>query len=90
MDVQDNGISCSVGGGNDMKIGDLRRSLFMDYDCKWNGLVRDVTATLEHPEEEVSEVETAKVLFAKLKTCVNLDHEFPGGQRIVKLFEESK
>ena len=72
-----------------MKIGDLRRSLFMDYDCKWNGLVRDVTAALENPEEEVPEVEAAKVLLAKIKTCAHLDRDFHGGHRIAQLFEES-
>ena len=72
-----------------MKIGDLRRRLFMDYDCKWNGMVRDVTAALEYPEEEVSEVEAVKVLLAKIKTCAHLDRDFPGGHRIAQLFEES-
>lgn len=28
-------------------IGTLRRSLFMPYDCPWNGYVRDVTAEIE-------------------------------------------
>jgi hypothetical protein len=43
-------------------IGDIRRSLFMPFDCKWNGWVRDMTAELENkssapaaPPERVSE-----------------------------------
>jgi len=52
-------------------------------------MVRDVTAALEYPEEEVSEVEAVKVLLAKIKTCAHLDRDFPGGHRIAQLFEES-
>jgi hypothetical protein len=29
-------------------VGDIRRSLFMPYDCKWNGWIRDMTAELEN------------------------------------------
>jgi hypothetical protein len=72
-----------------MKIGELRRSLFMHYDCKWNSLVREVTATLEKPEEEVSELETSKVLLAQLKRNAHLDRDFPERNRIAELFEES-
>ena len=36
-----------------MKIGDLRRSLFVNHSCKWNGLVRDMTAANESHDEEV-------------------------------------
>lgn len=31
-------------------IGSLRRRLFMPYDCRWNGYVRDITAELEESE----------------------------------------
>lgn len=30
-------------------IGDVRRRLFVDVDCEWNGDVRDITAKLEQP-----------------------------------------
>ena len=30
-----------------MYIGDIRRKLFMPYDCAWNGYIRDMTAQLE-------------------------------------------
>jgi hypothetical protein len=30
-----------------MKIGKLRRALFMPFDCKWNAWVRDFTAWME-------------------------------------------
>jgi len=29
-------------------IGDIRRSLFVPWNSKWNGLVRDVSAELEN------------------------------------------
>lgn len=32
-------------------IGTLRRELSMNYDCKWNGYVRDITAELEQDEQ---------------------------------------
>lgn len=29
-------------------IGDIRRSCFMPFDCKWNSVVRDETASREN------------------------------------------
>lgn len=31
-------------------IGDVRRRLFADVDCEWNGVVRDITAQMERSE----------------------------------------
>ncbi len=71
-----------------MKIGDLRRSQFMNYDCMWNGLVREVTAKLEYGEEEVSELDTVKQLLDFLKSSALLDADFPleKGSRVQHLF----
>lgn len=73
-----------------MKIGDLRRSQFMNYDCMWNGLVRDVTAQLEQSDEEVPEVEALKKLLEFLKSTALLDADFPldSGSRMRNLFME--
>lgn len=35
-------------------IGDVRRRLFVDHDCEWNGIVREITAQFERPGELVS------------------------------------
>jgi hypothetical protein len=74
-----------------MKIGDLRHRLFMHYNCMWNGVVRDVTAELEHHEEEVSELDTANKLLEIIKKNAHLDRDFPWEQssRITELFKES-
>jgi hypothetical protein len=63
----------------------------MNYNCKWNSMVRDVTAELEHPEEEVSELDTANRLMEILRTDAQLDRSFPwdNGSRITELFKES-
>ena len=89
MDVQDHGISCSV-GGDEMKIGDLRRSLFTHYNSAWNALVRDVTAKLEQPEEEVSEIETYKMLIQDLRDLVHCDRMTGKNceKHIAELFKE--
>jgi len=73
-----------------MKIGDLRRSQFMNFDCMWNGLVRDVTAQLEQSDEEVSEVDALKKLLEFLKSTALLDDDFPLeiGSRMRNLFME--
>lgn len=31
-------------------IGDVRRRLFANVDCEWNGVVRDITAQMERNE----------------------------------------
>jgi len=74
-----------------MKIGDLRRSQFMNYDCMWNGLVRDVTAQFEQSDEEVSEVEVLKKLLDFLTSTAILDVDFPldSGSRMRNLFMEA-
>lgn len=73
-----------------MKIGDLRRSQFMNYDCMWNGLVRDVTAQLEQSDEEVSELDVTKKLLEFLTSTALLDADFPldSGSRMRNLFME--
>jgi hypothetical protein len=73
-----------------MKIGDLRRSLFMNYDCEWNSVVRDVTARKEKHDEEVSEYEVTRILLDHLTTQAKLDITFPyeKGSRIQRLFTE--
>ena len=75
-----------------MKIGELRRSLYMNYDCKWNGLVRDVTAQKEKHEEEVSECEVTKNLLDHLTMQAKLDITFPfaRGSRIQTLFTKDE
>ena len=75
-----------------MKIGELRRRLFVDYDCKWNGLVREVTANCERGDEQVNEYQVVKFLLDHLTALCRLDITFPheNGQRAWKLFEESK
>lgn len=74
-----------------MKIGDLRRSQFMNFDCMWNGLVRDVTAQLEQSDEEVSEVDALKKLLQFLTSTALLDVDFPldRGSRMENLFMEA-
>lgn len=52
--------SQSINGEN---IGDIRRSLFVPWDSKWNGIVRDETAAREM--EQPSPVEQAKEHHAK-------------------------
>lgn len=47
-------------------IGDVRRSLFLDLDDLWNGVVRDATARLE-VNGEVNEAEVLKELATYLK-----------------------
>lgn len=73
-----------------MKIGELRRSQFMNYDCMWNGLVRDVTAQLEQSDEEVSELDATKKLLEFLTSTAILDVDFPldSGSRMRNLFME--
>jgi hypothetical protein len=73
-----------------MKIGDLRRSLFMDYDCRWNSMVRDVTAKHETHDEETPELDVLKALLGHLTTQARLDITFPQtkGSRIQTLFTE--
>lgn len=34
---------------NSDNIGEIRRSLFVPWDSKWNGIVRDETAAREKP-----------------------------------------
>ena len=73
-----------------MKIGDLRRSLFMDYDCRWNSLVRDITAKHEKHEEETPELDVFQELLKHLTMQARLDITFPQtkGSRIQSLFLE--
>ena len=56
-----------------IKIGDLRRELFMGYDCLWNGLVRDITAELEQPDEWCSRSAVLKRLH---QHCANMMQTF--------------
>lgn len=56
-----------------VKIGDLRRELFMRYDCLWNGLVRDITAELEQPDEWCSRSAVLKILHER---CANMMQAF--------------
>lgn len=73
-----------------MKIGDLRRSLFLDYDCKWNGVVRDITAKHER-DEEVFVAAVHGELLSIIRADALLDHSFPqeDGSRVGQLFVES-
>jgi len=47
-------------------IGDVRRELFLSGTHKWNGVVRDVTAKLEHPGMLVDKIEVLKALATRL------------------------
>lgn len=75
-----------------MKIGELRRSLFMDWNCRWNGIVRDVTAKHELADEEVPVFPVYEDLFSTIKSEARLDHSFPWqeGSRVQQLFAESQ
>jgi hypothetical protein len=74
-----------------MKIGELRRSLFVNHDCKWNSLVREVTALRESHDEKVREVNVYRELLEKIKENATLDRELPweNGSRLQELFVES-
>ncbi len=37
-------------------IGNIRRSLFMPFECKWNGYVRDATAAYENKSSQPAPV----------------------------------
>ena len=67
-------------------IGNLRRYLFAPFDCKWNGIVRDVTAKHEHDGEC-----DAYAVFKKLVRIVRdngqLDHSFPARMRLEEMFD---
>ena len=61
-------------------IGDLRRRLFADVDCEWNGVVRDITAQMERPGMLVnaglvcvhlSEFYRARAHWARFKEAIN-------------------
>jgi hypothetical protein len=76
-----------------MKIGDLRRSLFVGHNCKWNGVVRDVTAIHETTDEEVNEGLVYVGLLETIKASAVLDHQFPRDRRnpsrVEDMFQES-
>jgi hypothetical protein len=74
-----------------MKIGDLRRSLFVAWPCKWNGVVRDITASQEMPEEEVYEDAVYVGLLEAIKVNASLDRTFPREKvsRVEELFVEA-
>jgi len=74
-----------------MNIGDLRRSLFVDHACKWNGLVRDITANQEMAGEEVYPEAVYVGLLETLRCNASLDHQFPreNKSRVDELFAES-
>jgi len=73
-----------------MNIGSLRRSLFMEYDCQWNSLVRDITAKLERENEEVDEHKTHILLLTYIKAQATLDHNENTQRRLLSVFAESK
>ena len=75
-----------------MKIGDLRRSLFVNHACKWNGLVRDITAANESHDEEVNEHNVYIALIETIKANAALDHQLPRenvSSRVQELFTEA-
>ena len=75
-----------------MNIGDLRRSLFMDFNCRWNAVVRDITASNESHDEETDEVSTYVGLLEAIKVNAYLDRQFPRSDvsRVQELFVETK
>lgn len=68
-------------------IGQLRAHLFVPFDCKWNGLVRDVTAEFEHEGELVDPYEVFKRLVQIVRDNGQLDHHFPARSRLGEFFD---
>jgi len=68
-----------------MKIGDLRRSLFVAHPCKWNGIVRDKTAEFENRDGEANEAIVMRELLRLIRENAELDHQF-AGNRVHSLF----
>ena len=73
------------------KIGDLRAYLLVPFDCKWNGLVRDITAGHESEGEVVDVLGVFKELVSVFRDNGQLDKMFPmqGGKpsRLNSLFD---
>ncbi len=70
------------------KIGELRGWLLLPFDCKWNALIRDVTAEYETHDEEVDEREVFKELVSQVRQSGYLDHSFPTRNRLAELFND--
>jgi hypothetical protein len=68
-------------------IGELRRFLFVPFDCKWNSLVREVTAEHELGEGETEVYATYKQLVQVIRDNGQLDHAFPTKDRLGELFD---
>jgi hypothetical protein len=70
-------------------IGGLRGQLFVPFDCKWNGIVRDVTAQHEHSGMVVSELVVLRHLVDLVRNEGSLDHSYPDrkGSGTRSLFE---
>jgi len=50
--ISDGWLSSTGGEVNEQFefIGDVRRRFFVDVECEWNGVIRDLTAQMEHKE----------------------------------------
>lgn len=53
-----------------MEIGELRRKYFADFNCGWNGLVRDISAEIETDGQQVDEAEFLKRLIYIAATLI--------------------
>jgi hypothetical protein len=69
-------------------IGNLRGYLFAPFDCKWNGIVRDVTAEHEH-DGECDAYAVFKNLVQIVRDNGQLDHSFPARMRLEEMFDVS-
>lgn len=68
-------------------IGNLRRFLFVPFACKWNGVVRDVTAQHEHDGMLCDTLAVFKHLIQIVRDNGQLDHSFPARSRLEELFD---
>ena len=67
-------------------IGNLRGYLFAPFDCKWNAIVRDVTAEHEH-DGECDAYAVFKNLVQIVRDNGQLDHSFPARMRLEEMFD---
>ena len=67
-------------------IGALRGYLFVPFDCRWNGLVREITAAVETEGMRVDPCEVFKRLVSFVRDNGQLDRTFPERSRLLELF----
>lgn len=67
-------------------IGQLRAYLLVPFDCKWNALIRDVTAEHEH-DDGCDAYAVFKHLVQIFRDNGQLDHSFPPKLRLEEMFD---